>query len=134
MALTYDQLEAGFEFPPGSFSLETERVSNFIKAVGDTSQAYQDSATVPPMAIAALAMSQLSETVSLPPGSIHLSQELTFLNTVNRGDTLTSYAKLSRAQKRGKFHIMTVDYDVRSQSGNTVLTGKTSFMLPQEGE
>jgi len=134
MALTYDQLAAGFEFPPGIFKLEAVRVTHFLRSVGDTSQVYQGSGLVPPMAIAAMAMTKLSETVGLPPGSIHTSQELSFSGMTRLDDTLTSYAKISRAQKRGKFHMIAVDFDVRDQSQKTVLTGKTSFMLPQAGE
>lgn len=128
---TYSQLAAGYEFPPGNYRLEAERVSLFLKAVGDTSQLYHDSRLVPPMAVAALAMAKLSETVTFPAGSVHVSQELSFLAAVRVDDSLTSYARISRTQKRGTLHLITVGFDVRNQQQKTVLTGKTSFILPQ---
>mgnify|MGYP001562817865 CR=1 FL=1 len=135
MAETYSQLEAGYEFPPGNFALDASRVSLFLEAVQDTSYPYQQSRLIPPMSVAALAMAALSNTISLPPGSIHVSQELGFVAAVSQDDILTSYAKISRAQKRGKLHLISVDIDVRNQGQQTVLTAKTSFILPRpEGE
>jgi acyl dehydratase len=135
MAKAYSELEAGYEFPPGSYTLDAARVALFLKAVEDSSYPYLENRIVPPMAVAALAMSSLSNTISLPPGSIHVSQEISFVEPVRPDENLTSHAKLSRTQKRGKLHLIAVDFDVRNQAGKTVLTGKTSFILPQtEGE
>ena len=132
MAEAYSQLEAGYEFPPGNYKLDASKVSLFLKAVGDTSPLYRDNnQLIPPMAVAALAMATLSNTISLPPGAIHVSQELSFVKAVSLDDSLTSYARLSRTQKRGKLHLITVDLNVRNQNQQTVLTGKTSFILPQ---
>ncbi|MEE8414623.1 MAG: MaoC family dehydratase N-terminal domain-containing protein [Dehalococcoidales bacterium] len=132
--IDYSQIEAGYEFPPGNYKLDASTVSIFLKAVEDTSPLYQDTGLVPPMAVAASAMATLSRTISLPPGSIHISQELEFIDMVSLDDSLTSYARISRTQRRGKLHLLTVDIDVRNQHRKTVLTGKTSFILPlQDG-
>jgi len=131
MAEAYSQLEAGYEFPPGNYRLDASKVALFLKAIDDTSHLYQDNRLVPPMAVAALAMATLSKTISLPPGAIHTSQELSFVKAVSLDESLTSYARLSRTQKRGKLHLITVDLNVRNQNQQTVLTGKTSFILPQ---
>ena len=134
MAETYSQLGTGYEFPPGNFRLDASKVALFLRAVEDESYPYQDNRLIPPMAVAALAMATLSNTISLPPGSIHVSQELSFVAAVSQYDSLTSYARISRAQKRGKLHLIAVDLNVRNQNQQTVLTGKTSFILPQGGE
>lgn len=136
MAETYSQLEAGYEFPPGNYKLDASKVSLFLKAIDDTSHLYQDNRLVPPMAVAALAMATLSKTISLPPGAIHISQELGFVKAVSLDESLTSYARLSRTQKRGKLHLITVDINVRNQNQQTVLTSKTSFILhqPDDGQ
>jgi hypothetical protein len=131
MPQTYDQLETGYEFPPGEYNIDSSRVALFLKATGDTSDIYNDSHLVPPMAVAALALSALSNTIGLPPGSVHVSQELAFVKTVSTGEKLTSFAKISRAQKRGGLHIIAVDFNVLNESRQTVLTGKTSFILPR---
>ncbi len=129
--IDYDHLVVGYEFPPSSYKLDSSMVSTYLKAVEDTSRLYQDTELIPPMAIAAYAMVALSEGICLPPGTIHISQELEFIDTVSTNDTLTSYAKVSRKQGRGKFHLLTVNLNVFNQRQKAVLAGKTSFMLPQ---
>ena len=130
----YSQLEAGYEFPPSSYKLDSSMVAMYLKAVEDTSSLYQDTELVPPMAVAAYAMAALSESISLPSGTIHVSQELEFIDTVSIKDTITSYAKVSRKQSRSKFHLLTVELNVFNQRQKAVLAGKTSFILPAYGE
>ena len=130
----YKQLEAGYEFPPSSYKLDSSMVAMYLKAVEDTSSLYQDTELVPPMAVAAYAMAALSESISLPSGTIHVSQELEFIDTVSIKDTITSYAKVSRKQSRSKFHLLIVELNVFNQRQKAVLAGKTSFILPAYGE
>jgi len=132
--MEYNQLETGYEFPPSTYTLGASVLSTYLKAVEDTSYPYQDTNLVPPMAIAAYAMTALSQGIDLPPGAIHVSQELGFTGTVNIGDSLTSYAKVSRKLSRGKFNLLDVELDVCKQNQKTVLTGKTSFILPQQND
>ncbi|MFH1775821.1 MAG: MaoC family dehydratase N-terminal domain-containing protein [Chloroflexota bacterium] len=129
----FSQLEPGYEFPPASYRLEPAAVATYLKAVEDSNR-YGDGGLVPPTAIAAYAMAALGEAISLPPGTIHISQELDFINATNIGDTITSYAKVSRKQERGRLHLLTVTLDVRNQGGQPVLAGRTGFILPQPAE
>jgi len=128
----YSQLEAGYEFPPSRYTLDHSIVATYLRAVEDSSGLYQDTELVPPMAIAAYAMAALSESISLPSGTIHASQELEFIDTVDINDTLTSYARVSRQQSRGRFHLLTIDFNVFNQRQQAVLAGKTSFILPEQ--
>ena len=132
--IEYSQLEAGFEFPPSSYRLDPTMVATYLRAVEEKSELYQDTNLVPPMAIAAHAMAALSEGICLPPGTIHVSQEFEFLNTANVEDTFTSYAKVGMKQSRGKFNMLVVNLDVTDQDMKKVLTGKTSFILPESSE
>ena len=127
----YSQLAPGYEFPPSSYKLDSLMVATYLKAVEDTSALYQDTELVPPMAIAAYAMAALSENIYLPPGTIHISQELEFIDTVSTKDTLTSYARVGRKQSRGKFNLLTINLNVFNQRHKAVLAGKTSFILPE---
>ena len=129
--MEYSQLEPGFEFPTSNYKLDNSIVATYLKAVGDTSRIYQDTNLVPPMAIAAHAMAALSENINLPPGVIHVSQELEFVGMVTVNDTLVSYARVNRKQSRGKFHLLTIDLSVFDQRQKAVLVGKTSFILPE---
>lgn len=126
----YQDLKAGQEFSPTAFQVDSETVADYLKAVEEDNVIYQNTGLVPPMALAALALKALINTISMPPGTIHVSQEFEFIDAVNTRDTLTSQAKVSRVQERGKLHLMTVDISVVNQEQKPVLAGKTSFVLP----
>lgn len=127
----YRELEAGYEFPPVSFQLDSAAVAGYLNAVEESSELYQGGELVPPMAVAANAMAALSESISLPPGSIHVSQELEFIHSATTRDTLTSYARLSRKRDRGRLRIVTVEFNVYNQEKQLIISGKTNFTLPQ---
>lgn len=126
------QLKAGDEFPPASYQMDSSMVTAYLKAVEETSPLYQDTGLVPPMAVAASAMTALSDSISFPAGAIHVSQEVEFIDTTTTQDTLTSYAKVNRKQDRGKFHILTIDLNVFNQKQQPVLAGRTTFILPDQ--
>jgi acyl dehydratase len=126
----YQDLKAGQEFPPAAFQVDSATVVDYLKAVEEDNVIYQNTGLVPPMALAALALKALIDTISMPPGTIHVSQEFEFIDAVNTRDTLTSQAKVSRVQERGKLHLMTVNISVVNQEQKPVLAGKTSFVLP----
>jgi len=132
--IEYSQLETGYEFPPSSYKLDSSVLATYLKSIEETSSLYLDTGLVPPMAIAAYAMAALSEDICLPPGTIHVSQEFEFLDTASINDTFTSYARVSKKQSRGKFHLLVVGLNVINQYQKTVLAGKTSFILPEHSE
>lgn len=127
----YHEITAGYEFPPARFQIGAATVTTYLKAVEETSSLYQEIKLVPPTAVAAYAMASLAENLSFPAGAIHVSQELEFKDTVNITDTLVSQARVARKQDRGKLHLMTIDFTVFNQAQKEVLTGKTSFILPE---
>lgn len=129
--IEYRQLENGYEFPPSFYKLDAASISNYLKAVEDTSYPYEKNQVVPPMAIAASAMAALSRSISLPPGTIHISQELEFRGEARTDDGLTGYAKVNRKWSRGRFQFLDVELNVCRNDQKAVLYGRTSFILPQ---
>jgi len=126
----FNQLSQGFEFPAESYILDESTIRDYLQATGDTSNLYQQRPLVPPLAVAALAMAALSEKITLPPGTIHVSQELAFCGLVFSGDQITCNSKVSRKVDRGGLRLMSTDIMVTNQHGKTVLTGKVGFVLP----
>ena len=127
----YSQLSAGYEFPPASYRIDSSLVTDYLRAVEETSDLYQDTSIVPPMAVAAHAMATLVENISLPSGAIHVSQEFKFIDTASAQDNLTSYARVARKQELGKLRLLTIDFNVFNQKRREVLAGRTSFILPE---
>jgi len=82
------------------------------------------------MAVAALAMMAMSEKFELLPGTVHVSQQLDFMNIVEIDDTLTSYCRVSRKVARGKFQMLTIGIKVLNQRQDNVLAGEIGFILP----
>lgn len=126
------QVEAGFEFPPATFRLDAATVADYLAAVEEDSPLYRDSGLVPPMAVAALALASLSGSMDMPPGTIHVSQEVEFREAVSVSDTLTSRAAVARSQRRSNMHMVTVDIRVADRHQREVMTARTSFILPEE--
>lgn len=129
----YPQLLVGFEFPPQSYKLDLSAVSAYLEATREPNPLYRHEGLVPPMAVTAYAMTALGSAVTLPPGTIHVSQELDFLKLVRVGDTITCYSKVSRKQDRGGLHLMRTDITVLNQNQEKVLTGRVGFVLPEPG-
>lgn len=129
----YYQISVGFKFPPQSYTLDHSMVSLYLEAVKETNDLFKKEGLVPPMAVTALAMSALAQSVKMPSGTIHVSQELEFLNLVKVGDTITCHSKVSRKVERGGLRLMNTDIEVLNQNQETVLTGRVGFVLPEQG-
>jgi len=128
--IDYRTLEAGYEFSPASYQVDSSRVTAYLAAVKDDSDLYRESDVVPPMAVAAHALTALSGKVSFPDGTVHVSQSVEFLGTVRTGDTITSRSKVGRTSKRGKFHMLSINITASKDDNEVVFRGKTDFILP----
>ncbi len=128
--IDYYQLTEGYQFPEVGYRLAPELVAAYLGAVEDAVN-YVDGERVPPLAVAALAMASLSEFVDMPDGSIHTQQEVTFHAPVRVGDRIICRSWVSQKRERGRFNLMAVDLSVLDATGGEVLTGKTSFVLPE---
>lgn len=128
--IDYRELTTGYEFAPVDFRPDSEMVAAYLGAIEGDKGFYEENKIVPPMAIAALAMAAMAKGMSLPPGAVHVSQELRFLEAVNVNAALTSYARVNRKVERGKFNMLTVGINVLNQEQVTVMTGETGFILP----
>ena len=133
----YEQLEVGYEFPPVSYDISTEAISKYLEATDESSNLYYQpdnsqtlTGLVPPLAIAAYAMTALSQNLAFPPGTIHVSQELEFIKELMAGSRITCRAQLSRKHERRNLHLFAIDLSVLDQNQDIVLLGKTSFILP----
>jgi hypothetical protein len=131
MNLDFSSLEAGFEFPTKSFQLDRSLVDRYLIAVEEKNAGYTESQLVPPAAIATFSLTALSQGLSFPPGSIHVSQRIEFKDTVQTGDTITCHARVSKANKRGTMHFVTIALKVTTQDNREVQEGELVFILPQ---
>ncbi|MBI2831353.1 MAG: MaoC family dehydratase [Chloroflexi bacterium] len=127
----FEQLAVGYEFPSTSYQLSPQLISKYTEAVGAQSEEKSPVAGfVPPLAIAAYIMTAMTKTVSLPPGTIHASQELEFLKPVPIGTTISCTSKVAQKVQRGKLNLLMIQLEALDQDKGKVLSGKATLVLP----
>jgi acyl dehydratase len=127
--LSFKQLPVGFEFPPTSYELTEPVIAKYLEAVGEETD-FLTLGIVPPLAIAACAMTALSQSFTVPPGSIHASQELEFLKVVPIGASVSCGGKIAQKLERGSLNLVMLEINVLNQAGEKVLTGRATIAAP----
>lgn len=129
MTTTLAALPKGHRFPPVAFDLSSQWVSSYVAAVEDAAIGALADA-VPPMAVAALSIRALLQSADLPPGAVHLGQDLTFRRAVRVGETLSVAAEIvSRGERQG-WVLMGVGLSAAAASGEPVMTGRATLTFP----
>ena len=125
----YSSLAAGQSVSRQVYLLDAQTVSAYIAAVADASP-IAGSEFVPPMAVAALSVRGVVNDLRIPGGTLHLGQEIEFVDAVRVGETITCAAELSQNSLRGGSRILVVDLSVTAEDGKTVMTGKSTISVP----
>ena len=128
--IDYNNLTTGYEFEPSGFSIDSLSMQKYLDAVDGDKSIYKKDNIVPPMSIAALAMTAMAERLSMPPGAVHVSQDIQFLGMVRIDEELTSFARVNRIVNRGKIHMLSIGINVINEKNISVLAAETSFILP----
>ena len=131
--IDYSKLETGQELSNQSLVLDAKAVGDYVAAVCDTSNPAASDGTplVPPMAIAALALSAVINALQIPGGTVHASQELGFGEAVRVGTSLNCRATLAQNSVRRGWRFLVVNMDATSEVGSVVMGGKSTIMLPE---
>jgi hypothetical protein len=127
---SYEELAPGYEFPHVSYELSGSIISKYLKAVDNPEEIKAFGEFVSPLAIAAYAMTAMAGSLSLPPGAIHVSQELEFFKLLPIGATIDCQAKVAQMITRGKLHMLVLELNVFDQSREIVQSGRATIMLP----
>lgn len=130
MPTTLETLPKGHEFPPTPFDLTRQWVDEYIHAVEDEAIAGLGADVVPPMAIAALSIRALLEQAGLPPGAVHLGQELDFQGTARVGDRLLARARIASRGERQGWVLMGVEMSVQDGAGDPLMAGRATVTFP----
>lgn len=128
--ISYEELIPGYEFPPASYELSASLISKYLEAVDCADELKVLGGFVPPLAIGAYAMAAMAGSLSLPPGTIHASQEFEFFKLVPIGATINCQAKVARKLARATMHMLVLELDVLDQNRERVQLGKATIVLP----
>jgi acyl dehydratase len=127
--LSFKQLPVGFEFPATSYELSELIIAKYLEAVGESAE-FLELGIVPPLATAACAMTALSQSFTVPPGSIHASQELEFLKPVPIGSRVSCSGRIAQKLVRGSLNLVMLEISVLDEDGDKVLSGKATIAAP----
>jgi acyl dehydratase len=126
---TLSSLQKGHEFPAAEFDLSPDWVSDYVAAAEDATIPALGPDAVPPMAVAALSIRALLEASGLPPGAIHVGQELAFHRAACVGDRLGVTARVVSRGERAGWVLMGVDLNV-ARAGQDVMSGRAVVTFP----
>lgn len=125
---------AGTAIDLGIWNITREWVKEYLQATGDDLDLYGESGAVPPLALCAWTLGAMLERLSLPAGTIHSIQEMEALEVVAAGEEIHAEALPERPRSRGGLRFMTVGYTLKNGAGIIVQTGKTTVLMPGEGD
>ncbi len=127
--MSLDQLPIGYQFPLVSYELNRDLVVKYLEAVDERTD-FLTVGIVPPLAIAACAMTALSQSIKVPPGSIHASQDFEFLKPVPVGATVSCGGKIAQKLERGRLKLIGIELHALNEAQEIVLTGKATIAVP----
>ena len=129
MAAVLTDLAAGHVFPAIAFTINAEQACAYRAAAGDSLHLYDDAGVVPPLAVAALALGALLEHVSLPPGTLHAGESLSFKAPVPAGAALECRATLAQRSQRSGWIVSVLDTEI-SHNGAVAVTARATVLSP----
>ena len=133
MPVSLAELQKGHEFAPVSFELSAEWVAQYVAAVDDHAIAGLGADAVPPMAVAALSIRAMLEHASLPPGTVHAGQELSFRRGARVGEVLEVSGRVVSRGERAGWVLMSVEMNVSGGSDGR-MDGRATVSFPAQSE
>lgn len=123
-------MAVGQVLPEISRFLDGNSVDAYRSAVLDESGLYQaEPNVIPPTAIAATALREFLEVLSLPPGTIHAGQELSFLMPLKTSIQITYRGTITQNNVRGDWRFLSLEFSASHQDRDA-LRGKTTLIVP----
>ncbi len=125
-------LPKGYRFPPTTLQLTAEDISRYLSAVGDDGAIYLERGLAPPLAVAALGLGALLETIELPDGTLHSGQELEVRGGVPLGAGLTLTGSIAQRSERAGLIISVIEFELTAAGeGGGAIGGRTTVVAPK---
>lgn len=128
------RFSVGHRFPDQTVHVAPDRVQRYLAAVDSESPFYHRGNDVaPPLAIAAWVLAGLIEAIGLPPGSVHATQEFSFLGIAPLDSKVGATAEVVQATSRAGMDVIVVEIKAVHE-GRPVLSGRSMLLMPAEEE
>jgi len=123
-------LPKGYEFDIGAIDVTQDGVERYLAAIEDTNAVYNETGLAPPVAVAALALTQLLEMIDLPDGTLHIGQEIEMHGGVPIGAQLSMRGWIAQRSVRQGAVISVIEFALTLDGkGDPALTGRTTVMV-----
>jgi len=133
MAVDITALTPGTQLTRNEFSIDDEYARRYLAVVNPRYRAARD--WVPPHGIATRAVLSLLDSLSLPAGTVHVSQSVTSHAQANFGSIFSMLTTVIQTRVvRGYLHIALSFnvYDNKGDAETLILQGDTVVMVPLE--
>jgi acyl dehydratase len=127
------RLSKGHRFAPSSFTLSEQWVHDYVVAVEDEAISGLGR-FAPPMSLAALAIRSLLAEEPLPPGAIHIGQELAFHQPAPIGETFVMRGEVLSRGERSGWVLMGISLAIEDALGALAMDGKATLTFPLSQE
>ena len=126
-------IEPGHALVDREIVITSAMADAYVQAVGDECALYAEEGLVPPMAVAALVMAEAMDAVSLPAGTVHTGQELTFSRPVAMGAAVRCSAVVAANSVRRGTRFLTLDLR-GALDGEAAVEGRAALAVPEADE
>ena len=120
----------GQELKEVRVTLAASMVSGYIAVVGDQSSIYAEAGLVPITALAAIGVRTLLAGLGLPPGAIHVAQELESRGVARVGQSVLCRARVAQASQRRDATFAVLEFTLTDDQGESILEGRTTILVP----
>ena len=124
----------GQELEEVQVTLAASMVNEYISAVDDQSSIYAEAGLVPMTALAAIGLRTLLAGLGLPPGAIHIAQELESHGAAKVGQSVLCRARVAQASRRQKVTFAVLEFTLTDDKGESILEGRTTLLVPDGRE
>ena len=119
--MAISNIVVGQELDETRFDLEVSLVVDYISAVDGLTDFYSKTDLVPFTAVAALGVRTILRGLALPPGTIHVAQELVAHQSVASGQRVSCRAKVTQASHRKDGTFLVLEFAINDDAGQPVL-------------
>ena len=125
-----DKLPTGHSLAAMEHRITKEMVVAYLNAVGDHSPVYKNGGWVPPTAVIALTVRFILETLGLPSGTLHASQEIEMCKPVPTDSNVIYEVKVTQNAIRHPWRFLVLDVMAREKGGPTFMQSRCTLLVP----
>ena len=132
--ISIGDVQVGHSFPPVSVDLSAERVQEFLRVLDSEETRGRDGEPLmPPSATTTMTIGALLASISLPVGTLHISQDTFIHSALPVGTPAICHSKLANRSFRSGITFVTLDFTLTSSANAAVVMNGSATLLLGQG-